>query len=151
MVHFALMLNQRMGASLFELLLVLGLFGIFVSFALPTIRSGRDALSVRAAREDAFGLFTRARALALQQGGAAIELSAREDRLTVRAPSGAVQHVRDFGEHQVDLIVEGATDPVVLRYDAHGLGRMMSRTVTFTARSARSGITISSFGRVRRW
>jgi Tfp pilus assembly protein FimT len=145
------MLNQRMGASLFELLLVFCLFAIFVSLALPTIRSGRDALSVRAAREDAFGLFVRARALALQHGGAVVELNPGEDRLTVRAPSGAVQHTRNFGELQVDLLVEGASDPVELRYDAYGLGRMMSRTVTFAVHGARSGITISSFGRVRRW
>ena len=42
-------------------------------------------------------------------------------------------------------------DPVQLRYDAHGLGRMMSQTLTFALGHARAGLTVSSFGRVRRW
>ncbi len=145
------MQTNRMGATLFELLLVLAFGGVFCSLSLPSLRSAMAVLAVRAARENAFGMFTRARALALQQGGAEIEVSGRHDRLTVRSPSGAIQHEQSFAEHRIDLLLDGTTDPVVLRYDGYGLGRMMSRTVTFTARGARAGLTISSFGRVRRW
>lgn len=145
------MLTNRMGATLYELLLALTLIGVFTSLAMPAMRSAMDSLAVRAARESAFGMFARARALALQQGGAQVELSARSDHILVHAPSGAIEAELLLGPQHIDLIVEGPSDPVLLRYDAYGLGRMMSRTITFQGRAARSGLTISSFGRVRRW
>jgi Tfp pilus assembly protein FimT len=140
-----------MGATLFELLLVFSLISVFAALTFPAMRSGIAALSSRTARETAFGLFARARALAVQQGGAEIELSARDDRLIIRTSSGAIEHVHNFAEQQVDLLFDGKVDPIVLRYDAYGLGRMMSRTVTFRTRGQIAGLTISSFGRVRRW
>ncbi len=145
------MQNKRMGATLFELLLAIILVCILLTVAMPTARSTMDGLAARAARESAFALFSRARAIALQDGGAEIELSALDDRITIRAPSGAIEHEVRFDGREIDLHLGGGSDPVILRYDAHGLGRMMSRTVTFTARQASAGITVSSFGRVRRW
>jgi prepilin-type N-terminal cleavage/methylation domain-containing protein len=142
---------MRQGTTLFELLMVLMLLGVFTSIAAPSLRSTIDVLAARAAREAAFGLFSRARVVALQHGGAEIELSATHDRMTLRRASGAVEYEHDFGAHDVDLLVDGSADPVVLRYDAYGIGRMMSRTVRFHARSAHAGVTISSFGRARRW
>ena len=144
------MVANRVGATLFELLIVLVLLGIFASLAAPSMRRTMDVLAVRAAREAAFGLFAHARALALEHGGADIVLHARGDRIQVRTADGAVRHELQLAPQHVDLVVEGG-DPVVLRYDAYGLGRMMSRTVTLRGQSAAAGLTISSFGRVRRW
>ena len=84
------MQSTRIGATIFELLITLSILAVLISIALPSLRTGMDTLAVRAARENAFGMFSRARVVALQQGGAAIELNAREDRITVRAPSGAI-------------------------------------------------------------
>ncbi|HEY0306271.1 MAG TPA: prepilin-type N-terminal cleavage/methylation domain-containing protein [Longimicrobiales bacterium] len=145
------MQTQRMGVTLLELLIALTLLGIVISLAAPALRSTMQVLAVRAARESAVGAFARARAIALHEGGAAIELSARDDRITVRAPSGAIAHELLLAPHDVDLLPDGSTDPVQLNYDAYGLGRMMSRTITLQAGGTTAGLTISSFGRVRRW
>lgn len=137
----------RTGATLYELLIALSLIGVLLSIAFPNMRSSLDALNARAAREAAFALFSRARVMALQQGGANIMIDARGDR--IRISTGQTSYEQFFRD--ADLVIEGREDTVTLRYDAHGLGRMMSRTVTFKARSKTAGLTISSFGRVRRW
>ncbi|HEY8507652.1 MAG TPA: hypothetical protein VIL32_04790 [Steroidobacteraceae bacterium] len=144
------MFRNHRGTTLYELLLVLSLLGVFASLAAPALRSTLDALTVRAAREAAFALFARARVLALQHGGAQIELHAATDRLLVKTPADSIVHELDLRPQHVDLVLEGS-DPVVLRYDAYGLGRMMSRTITLQAGSRQAGLTISTFGRLRRW
>ena len=145
------MQTQRMGATLYELLITLLMLGVLMTAAAPRIKSTIDVLALRAARESIFGLFTRARSLALQHGGASIELSGQSDRVTVRLPSGVVEHEVLLAPQSVDLLPDASADPVVLRYDAYGLGRMMSRTITLVSGNARGGLTVSSFGRVRRW
>jgi hypothetical protein len=142
--------SNRPGATLFELLVVLILLGVFASIAAPSLRTTMDMLAVRGAREAAFGLFARARVLALQHGGADIVLNAGSDRIQVRTADGKVRAELSLAQRSVDLLLAGA-DPIVLRYDAYGLGRMMSRTVTLRGQEAYAGLTISSFGRVRRW
>jgi len=144
-------METRSGMTVLELLLTLVLIGILAAIAAPAVRSTIDILSARAAREAAFGLFSRARGLALQHGGAEVELDAAADRMIVRRPSGAIEAEQAFAPQGVDLTLDSTITAVVLRYDAYGLGRMMSRTVTFSARSARAGLTLSSFGRARRW
>lgn len=144
-------MHTRSGTTILELFIALALIGILLSIATPSLRATFDLLAVRAAREAAFGLFSRARVLALQHGGAELELNAAADRITLRRASGAIESEQHFTEHHVDLSFDGGQDPIVLRYDAYGLGRMMSRTVRFTARTAQAGVTVSSFGRVRRW
>ena len=142
--------TNRMGASLFELLITLSVLGALLIIALPGMRTTMQVLAVRAARESAFGMFARARIVAQQQGGAEIVLDANADRMIIRAPSGAIISETSFANEDVDLSLDGA-DTVTLRYDGYGLGRMMSRTVTFATPESRSGLTVSSFGRVRRW
>jgi Tfp pilus assembly protein FimT len=140
---------HRHGATFFELLIALSLISVLLSVALPHMRTALDALAARAAREAAFGLFSRARIIALQQGGSEIELDAAHDVILIRAPNGVIEHEQYFPN--IDLRIDGVTAPVVLRYDGHGLGRVMSRTLRFQAGSAVAGLTVSSFGRVRRW
>ena len=138
-----------MGATIFELLIVLSFFGVLLAVAVPSLRSGMDALAVRAARETAFAMFSRARVIALQNNGAEIQIDAAHDYIAIRTTDGEFEREQYFDG--TDLIIEGGSDIVTLRYDAHGLGRMMSRTLFFRTREARAGLTISSFGRVRRW
>jgi prepilin-type N-terminal cleavage/methylation domain-containing protein len=142
--------SNRPGITLLEMLITLSVIAVLMSIALPKFHKSIDILAVRAARESAFGSFSRARMIAQQHGGAAIELNSIEDRITVRTPAGAIVNEELFAPQDVDLELDGA-DSVTLRYDGYGLGRMMSRTLSLRARSAQAGLTISSFGRVRRW
>ena len=143
--------TRRMGATLYELLITISVLGVLTTVAAPQIKTTLEVLALRAARESVFGLFTRARSLALQQGGASIELSAQGDRVTVRLPSCMIEEELLLAPQSVDLLPDASADPVILRYDAYGLGRMMSRTITLASGNARGGLTVSSFGRVRRW
>lgn len=145
------MQTQRMGATLYELLITLLVLGVLVTVAAPQLKSTIEVLALRAARESVFGVFTRARSLALQHGGASIELSAPDDRVTIRLPSGMIEHELLLAAQNVDLLPDASADPVILRYDAYGLGRMMSRTITLASGDVSGGLTVSSFGRVRRW
>lgn len=139
---------MRRGATLYELLIALCMMATLLSLALPRAGTALDGLRSRAARETAFALFSRARVTALQQGGASIMVDALGDRIVV-ATRENIEHEQLFPD--VDVRLGGSADTVTLRYDAHGLGRMMSRTVSFQVRSKTAGLTISSFGRVRRW
>jgi prepilin-type N-terminal cleavage/methylation domain-containing protein len=143
------MQTTRGGVTLPELLIALSLIGVLLSIALPNFRSGLDALTARAARETAFALFSRARIIALENGGATIQLDPANDVITLRSASGEIHHEQFFTS--ADLLLDEGNESVTLRYDAHGLGRMMSRTLRFRTRSAIAGLTVSSFGRVRRW
>lgn len=142
-------MRQQRGTTIFELLILLCFVSILLSIALPTLRSSMDALAARAARESAFALFSRARVIAWQNGGAEIFVDPAQNYIAVRTAAGAIERDQHFIHS--DLIVEGVAAPLVLRYDAYGLGRMMSRTIQFHTRSAKAGLTVSSFGRVRRW
>ena len=141
--------GTRSGVTLPELLIALSLIGVLITLALPTVRDGLNALAARAARETAFVIFSRARVIALQNGGATVEVDTRRDVMMIRVADGTVQHVQHFSN--TDLILEGNDATAALRYDAHGLGRMMSRTIWFRSSRAQAGLTVSSFGRVRKW
>lgn len=133
-----------------ELLIVLCLTAILLMFAMPTARSGMDAVRVRAAREAAFGLATRTRSVALARGGAHIIFDLDRRSAEVVASDGVVVSTASFADYDVHIASDNGSR-VTLRYDARGIGRMASRTVHFVRGNARAGLTFSSYGRVRRW
>jgi type II secretory pathway pseudopilin PulG len=135
--------------NLLELLLVLTLIAILSTAAAPGARAGMDGLRVRHARESAFALATRARAIARERGGADLVLDLANRQARIEDPAGNVLATAGFPDCSIE--VAGATASVVLRYDAHGLGRMASRTIRFERGAAQAGLTVSSYGRVRRW
>jgi len=142
---------QRSGATLLELLVTLTLLGILYGLALPRARRGLDALRVRSARESAFGVAMRVRALAQARGGATLVIDVPAHTISAIDSQGIAAesvHLAAFG---VDILADGAADRVRLRYDGRGIGRMASRTIRFRKGSVEAGLTFSSFGRVRRW
>jgi hypothetical protein len=51
----------------------------------------------------------------------------------------------------VIVAVGGASRPVVIDFNAIGLGVVASRTITLTRGAAQAGLSVSAYGRIRRW
>jgi type II secretory pathway pseudopilin PulG len=140
---------QRM--TLTETCLALTLIGILGSAAVPSARHGLAVVQVRAAREAVFGAAMRTRAVAIAQGGAELIVDTTEKTALVVNAAGAVIHTTALTSHRVELIADASSSRVIIRYDARGIGRMASRTLRFRRGDVEAGLTISSYGRVRRW
>ena len=140
------------GFSTAELLLAITLLGIITAIAVPQTKHSLDIIKVRSAREAAFGVAAQARSLALARGGADLVIDVRANTISARDHFGAFMAGVELSEYGVDLADTDATaDTIVLTYDAHGIGRIASRTLRFRRGNATAGLTFSSYGRVRRW
>ena len=139
---------MKPGATITELLLVLTILAIVATMAVPQVRRGLDIVNVRAARESAFALATRARTHAQANGGASLVIDSDSDVIEVADAAGsAVERM----SANADVSVDGAASSrVALRYDAYGIGRMTSRTVRFQRGGAQATLVVSAYGRVRR-
>ncbi|HSM34999.1 MAG TPA: prepilin-type N-terminal cleavage/methylation domain-containing protein [Longimicrobiales bacterium] len=145
------------GFTLLELLAVLATLAIFLAIAAPAGRTATDALAAAGARDAVAGALGLARAEAPGRRGAYLTLDLGSGLGTVRggrpgAP-GAVLATLDIGRTfgaRVDSrgAVEGT---VTIAFDAYGIGRLASRSLTFRRGRGAAALTISSYGRVRRW
>lgn len=137
------------GFTLPELLTVLLLLSLGVTFLVPTARRLVDRMAVLAAREAVVGMLVRVRAQAVAAGGAELELDPARNRVEVlEAPGagGSIDLAREFG---VELGPAGAAASR-LRFDPLGLGRTANRTLEFRRGRVADTLTISAYGRVRR-
>lgn len=144
-------MRHRPGFTLLELLIVLALSGVLLSLALPRLQHWRDRAAVRAARNEIAAVIATTRLAAIAHGGAVLMLDSVADRCWIVLGDGETESALDLHRrHRVDLDL-GGTSFVSLRYDGLGIGRVASRTVAFRRGSARAGLTVSAYGRVRRW
>lgn len=141
---------MRRGTTLLELATVLLLLGLSGAVALPVGRRLSDRMAVVSAREALAGLLAEARTAALHHGGASVHLD--------REPFRAWYEVAGVPRRRVGLergfhvaLHVGRDLPHVVRFDGLGLGQVASTTVRFRRGDAEAGLTLSSYGRVRRW
>lgn len=137
------------GHTLIELIAVLLIGSLALAVGLPAADAQRDRWAVAGAREAVVGAVGSARATAMTRGGASLFVDPAGDSIWSSGPWGASEVVdlrRQFG---VDLGPDGT--PIELRFGPLGLGRVASRTLVLRRGSAASSLTISSYGRVRRW
>jgi prepilin-type N-terminal cleavage/methylation domain-containing protein len=142
------------GHTLPELLIVLAILAIAASMTAPRVRSGLDVYAVRAARDATAAALAQARALALARGSAIAIVDGAMATVAVEAPAGrpvgGTVHVR--GLFHVDIDMDGApAATVTLRFDALGIGRFSNHTLRFQRGGAAAHLTLSSYGRPRRW
>ncbi|HEX7052137.1 MAG TPA: hypothetical protein VF188_18155 [Longimicrobiales bacterium] len=141
------------GTTLVELLFALAILAILIGIAAPPLRRWLDRYATVGAREALAAGVARARSLAVGQGGAALVVDVGSGRFWVRAGGDVVEGPVDLGaQYRVELTVDGAAaDRVVLRFDARGLGRLANRTFRLRRGDATAGLTLSTYGRPRRW
>ena len=152
---FAPMTTRRIpGHTLPELLVVLALLAIAASMTAPRVGSGLDAYAVRAARDATAAALSQARALALARGSAVAIVDGAQGTVAVESPAGrpAGETVRVGALFHVGIDTDGApAATVTLRFDALGIGRFSNHTLRFRRGVAAAHLTLSSYGRPRRW
>lgn len=145
--------KARSGLTLLELLLYLCILAVLFGLAAPAAGRALDRLAVVAARDALSASLARARAAAVARGGARLVVDTEAGRCWVQAGPGIVGTPLDLArEFRVRIVADGsAPNPVVLRFDALGIGRMTSRTFRLRRGSEEGRLTVSAYGRARRW
>jgi prepilin-type N-terminal cleavage/methylation domain-containing protein len=138
------------GFSLPELVLVMTIVGLALGGALPAASHLRDRLAVVGARESMVGIFHRARIEAVAFGGASIVLRVSPPGAELWAGGVLRSSVRLGGDLEVEMTLSSGRERVELLFDALGLGRVASQTIRFSRNGSRSGLVVSSLGRVTR-
>jgi type II secretory pathway pseudopilin PulG len=138
------------GHSLIELAALLALLALAMHVVSPSVRGYRDRAEVLAARETLVGLIHEARAHAIREGSAIVRLdvdSARA-RIVVRDSVRRAESLGSSGPVRVEL--PGGRTSAEIPFNALGLGVFANETVWLEVGSARAGLVVSSYGRVRR-
>ena len=139
------------GTTLIELIVVMAVLAILLGVAVPSSAQWRDAAAVRAARDELASALARARATAVSRGGAALVLDPLAGRFWTVTDSGRAGETVSLEDRYGVQVDPGGEEPVIFRYDGLGIGRLASRTVRIRRGTAEAGLTVSAYGRTRRW
>ncbi len=143
---------MRHGYTLFELLTVLLVMAVLLAIAVPPAAHWRDAAAVRGARDELAGRLAWTRIAATSHGGAALVLDIPAAAYRIELGDGVTAHRGDLGRgYGVVIETSASRDSLVLRYDALGVGRTTGGTLQVRRGRAAAGLTVSPYGRYRRW
>lgn len=144
---------RRRGATLTELIAGLGVAGILLSMAVPRLNTARDGRAAAAARDAAAAVIARARTLAVAQGTAVVIIDPAAAAVSLEAPTGSPdgEPLRLGDAFGVTLSVDQSAAAVRLDFDALGAGRLVNRTIRFRRGQEEARLSLSSYGRPRRW
>ncbi len=144
---------NRSGASLLEFACVLTLMGILAGLAAPSFSNTRNVLAVRGARSAIVAAAARTRAHAVRHGGAELRIDAPSASLRIVTRDAAIdEHLPIAADNGVRVQLEGTSaTTATLVFDALGIGRVASRTISLHRGSVTAGVTFSSYGRARTW
>ena len=141
---------MRFGYTLVELIFVITIIAAGFTVVAPSYRRAHSRLVVRSARESLVGLITRAQALAVIHGGATVTLSVKPAVAWLEA-GGEVGDTLSLTALGVEMDLSGGRGRVGLRFNSLGIGELAGQTVGLSRGSARAGLIVSAYGRVRRW
>lgn len=144
--------RARPGHTLIELLIVMAFLAILLAISMPPLTRWRDAAAVHAARDEIAGALAWTRIAATSRNGATLVLDSGTGRFWTRIGEDATGPVTDLaGRYQVAIEAGSATSPALFHYDALGIGRLANRTIRVRRGGAEAGLTVSAYGRFRRW
>jgi hypothetical protein len=141
---------MRLGHTLLELVFVLTIVAAGFAVVAPSYRRAHRRLIVRSARESLIGFITRAQGLAVVHGGVTVTLSVDppEAWFEAGAEVGDTLSLEALG---VEMGLSAGRTQARLRFNSLGIGELAGQTVSLSLGSARAGIVVSAYGRVRRW
>ena len=139
------------GYTLVELILVLMLLGVLLGIARTATAAWRDRAAVRAAREELVAGLAWTRLAAATHGGAVLVLDPLTGRFWTSTADGTGSRAVNLRRRYGVRVDPGTDAPVLFRYDALGIGRLSNRTVRIARGGAEGGVTVSAYGRYRRW
>lgn len=144
--------ERARGYTLIELLVVLSVLGVLLAITLPPITRWRDAAAAHAARDELAGALALTRVVAVSARGATLVLDPTTGRFWIRTEEEEDGPATDLaGRYRVRVDAGPSTEPVLFHYDALGIGRLANRTVRVRRGRAEAGLTVSAYGRFRRW
>jgi prepilin-type N-terminal cleavage/methylation domain-containing protein len=143
-------MRTRPGFTLIELALVLIIAGVLATFALTATGRARHGLAVRSARAELASAVSATRSAAILAGGATLVIDVQHARAWIETAGGAKDpHLFDLAaRHGVSLHTTRGV-PLLLRYDALGIGRMANASITVRRGATQSMFIVSAYGRVR--
>jgi Tfp pilus assembly protein PilE len=146
--------HRRSGTTIVELITALVVIGVLVLLASTSFSNARDVLAVRGARDAVIAASARARAFAVAHGGASLVIDAAAGKLRITTRDRVIDESSDVTSAVgvgIELDASHSVSSVALAYDALGIGRLASRTITLRRERAVAGVTFSAYGRPRAW
>jgi type II secretory pathway pseudopilin PulG len=134
--------------TLLELMLVLAIVSVVTAVIVPRASSFMDAIDVRGAADDAEGLMTAARHLALARSArATVAIDTGTQVLVLQVGGDTVQRRDEEALHGVHLKSSGPS----VTYAQSGMGfGVTNLTLIITKGAAAETLVVSKLGRVRR-
>lgn len=146
-------MRRRAGQTLADLIITLSVLGIVLAISAPRVGAMRANGAVRSARDAAASVFEQARTLAMSRGTSRVVVDPVAGTVSIEAPIGVAAGpvLRLTETWGVAVAAGGSGGAATIEFNAIGLGVVASRTITLTRGGARAGLSVSAYGRVRRW
>ena len=141
---------MKHGFSLVELVIVVALLLLATSVGIPVSHRVRDAAAVHGAVSGLLALVTEARIVAVARGGAEVHLSDSPPSATIVVGGTTLRSAQFEPADRLVLRLPRGRPRWTLRYDALGIGRIASSTLTVQAGEVSRRLVVSSYGRLRR-
>jgi hypothetical protein len=143
--------RHRPGTTLTELAIALVLIGVLATLVLVPFGRLLDRLAVAGARDAVAARVAQARVLAPTHGSARVVVEPGSGAVRVEAPIGSPASAGvDLTAWGVAVAADGHA-AIELDFDGLGLGRMANRTLVFRRGAAEARLSLSIYGRPRRW